>query len=216
MEYEVTKPVIVLGAGGHAKVLIDALQQLKSPILGITDPHLEVGQKVMDVPVLGNDDKILSYSPQEVFLVNTLGSIRDTKARRRLYDLWKARGYGFASLIHPKAILAPDVKLAEGVQVLAGAIVNTGTEVGENTILNTGSILEHDCSVGSHVHVGPGSRVAGQVRIGSGSHIGIGSTIIQNLTIGENCLIAAGAVVVTSCEDNRVMMGVPARYRKDS
>jgi sugar O-acyltransferase (sialic acid O-acetyltransferase NeuD family) len=169
----------------------------------------------MGISVLGNDDKILDYSPQDVLLVNGLGSVKNTAARRKLYDTWKAKGYGFATIIHPRAILAPDLKLAEGVQVLAGAIVNTGTQIGENSI-NTGSILEHDCTVGSHVHIAPGSRIAGNVTIGNGSHIGIGSTIIQNLTIGENCLIAAGAVVVTSCQDNLVMMGVPAKAYRDS
>jgi sugar O-acyltransferase (sialic acid O-acetyltransferase NeuD family) len=215
MGYELRKPVIILGAGGHAKVLIDALQQLKSPILGITDPRSEI-QMLMGIPVLGDDDKILDYSPQDVLLVNTLGSIKNTGARRKLYDTWKTKGYHFATVVHPKAILAPDVQLAEGVQVLAGAIINTGTQIGKNSIINTGSILEHDCNIGSHIHIAPGVRIAGQVHIGDNSHIGIGSTIIQNLTIGENCLIAAGAVVVTSCQDNLLMMGVPAKAYGDS
>ena len=205
------KPILILGAGGHAKVLIDALQQSGNTILGMTDPNALEGQNLMGMPILGDDNRILEYSPSNILLVNTLGSVRDTQARRKLFDLWKAKGYSFAQVIHPKAILAPDVLLAEGVQVLAGAIINTGTTVGQNTIINTGSIIEHDCVIGAHVHIAPGSRVAGQVHICDQTHVGIGSTIIQNLTVGEYCLIAAGAVVVTSCKAGAIMMGVPAR-----
>ena len=208
------KPLLILGAGGHARVLLDALTQHGHRVLGITDPDPYLkGQTLIGVPVLGNDDMILKYFPQEVLLVNALGSVGSTRARASLYDTWKAKGYGFATVIHPKAILAPDVQLAEGVQVLAGAIINTGTVVGENTIINTASVIEHDCAIGKHVHIA-GARIAGQAHIGDYCHIGIGSTIIQNLSIGENCLIAAGAVVVTSCKAGSLMMGVPARNRR--
>ncbi len=208
------KPLLILGAGGHAKVLIDALGQYGHKVLGITDPDPGLwGKTLMDVPILGNDDKILDYSPKEVLLVNALGSVGSIKARASLYETWKAKGYSFATVIHPKAILAPDVELAEGVQVLAGAIINAGTVIGHNTIVNTASVIEHDGMIGKHVHIA-GARIAGQVHIADYCHIGIGSTIIQNLTIGENCLIAAGAVVVTSCKAASLMMGVPARNRR--
>jgi sugar O-acyltransferase (sialic acid O-acetyltransferase NeuD family) len=213
MVFTHAKPVLILGAGGHAKVLIDALQQGGSTILGITDPDSRLwGKNLMDAPILGDDSKILEYSPHEVLLVNTLGSTRDTKARQKLFESWKAKNYTFAQVIHPKTILAPEVTLAEGVQVLAGAIINTGTSIAQNTIINTGAIVEHDCMIGAHVHIAPGSRVAGQVHIKDSTHVGIGSTIIQNLIIGEHCLIAAGAVVVTSCKAGSIMMGVPAKH----
>jgi UDP-perosamine 4-acetyltransferase len=215
MESPLGKPVLVLGAGGHARVLIDVLSQSSSRILGITDPDSKLwGHNLMGVPILGNDDKIVDYSPQDVVLVNALGSVSTTKARAKLYDFFKAKGYGFETVIHPKAIIAPHVGLAEGVQVLAGAIINTGVSIGVNTIVNTGAVVEHDCLIGSHVHIATGSRLAGNVNVGNGTHIGIGSTIIQNLTLGENCLIAAGAVVVTSCKAGAVMMGVPAKHRE--
>jgi sugar O-acyltransferase (sialic acid O-acetyltransferase NeuD family) len=213
MELGKSQAVLILGAGGHAKVLIDALQQSGRSMVGITDPYSALwGTSLMGVPILGHDDKILEYSPQEILLVNTLGSVKDTSARRRLFETWKAKGYTFAQVIHPRAICAPDVVLAEGVQVLAGAIINTASRIGQNTIVNTGAIVEHDCVIGAHIHIAPGARIAGQVTIGDHTHVGIGSTIIQNLTIGENCLIAAGAVVVKSVKAGSVLMGVPAKH----
>jgi sugar O-acyltransferase (sialic acid O-acetyltransferase NeuD family) len=209
---EPSKPVILLGAGGHASVLIDTLQQSGQDIMGITDPDKTLwGQEFMGVDILGDDDKILEIHPDRVSLVNALGGVRNTKARRNLFELWKNRGHSFAWVIHPKAILAPGLTRAEGVQILAGAIVNPNTVVGVNTIVNTGATLEHDCVVGDHVHIAPGATIAGNVSIGSGTHVGLGSTIIQGITVGDNCLIAAGAVVIQSVPAGSTVMGVPGK-----
>lgn len=195
-------------------MLIDALRQCGADILGITDPDSSlVGKTLMSLSILGADETILAYSPQKVLLVNALGSVKNTNTRARLYETWKAKGYTFAKVIHPSAVIAADVQLSEGVQVLAGAIINPGTTIGENTLINTASVIEHECRIGKHVHVA-GARVAGQVQIADYCHVGIGSTLIQNITLAEHCLIAAGAVVVTSCPAGAVMMGVPARDRR--
>ncbi len=209
---DTSKPVIILGAGGHASVLIDALQQLNAYILGITEPDETLwGKELMGVDILGNDDKIFDIHPERIDLVNGLGSIRRTHARQKLFETWQLRGYSFASVIHPKAILAASARTAEGVQILAGAMINPHTIVGANTLINTGVILEHDCVVGNHVHIAPGVNIAGSVSIGSGTHVGIGSTIIQGVTIGDSCLIAAGAVVVKSVVSGSTVMGVPGK-----
>jgi sugar O-acyltransferase (sialic acid O-acetyltransferase NeuD family) len=209
---QVERPIIVLGAGGHARVLIDALQQLGTNIMGITDPDKTLwGQTFMDVDILGPDEKIFDIHPERILLVNALGSTQSTKARQKLFETWQQRGYTFATIVHLKSVLASSVTLAEGVQVLAGAVINPYTTVGMNTIVNTGVVLEHDCIIGDHVHLAPGVRVAGNVSIGRGTHVGIGSTVIQGLTLGENCLIAAGAVVIRSVSDYSVVMGVPGK-----
>lgn len=206
------RPVIVLGSGGHARVLIDVLQELGTEIMGITDPDQTLwGQTLMNVDVLGPDEKIFDIHPERILLVNALGSTKTTKARQKLFETWQQRGYTFATVVHPKAVIARSVQLAQGVQVLAGAIINPHTTVGVNSIVNTGAVLEHDCTTKEHVHLAPGVRVAGNVTIGTGTHVGIGSTVIQGLIIGENCLVAAGAVVIHSVPDNAVVMGVPGK-----
>ncbi|MCA9837577.1 MAG: acetyltransferase [Trueperaceae bacterium] len=206
--------VLVLGAGGHAKVLIDILQLLGTPIRGVLEPRQELwGKTVLGVPIIAGDEYIFSHKPDDVLLVNGLGSIRDTAPRRKLYERWKAHGYRFASVIHPKAVISRQVNCGEGVQVMAGALMNAGVTIGENCVINTGAILEHDCTLGAHVHIAPGARLAGSVKVGQGSHVGMGASVLQNLCLGEACLIAAGSVVVDSVERETTVMGVPAKAK---
>jgi sugar O-acyltransferase (sialic acid O-acetyltransferase NeuD family) len=210
-----SRPVIILGAGGHASVLIDALQQSNREIMGITDPDkTRWGQEFMGADILGDDDSIFNIHPERVELVNGLGSVKSTSARQKLFETWRNNGYSFASVIHPKAILAPSVTMVEGVQVLAGAIINPSVLIGANTIVNTGAILEHDCIIGNHVHIAPGVRMAGGVRVGDGAHIGIGCTILQNIQLGDGCVVGAGAVVLHSITTGETVVGVPAKPLK--
>jgi len=206
-------PLIVLGAGGHAKVLIDALQQTSVPILGIVDRKKEkVGTTILGVPVLGTEDSIEAHAPISVWLVNAVGSAGSMITRRVLYETFKAKGYRFASVIHPSAISAQDVQLAEGVQIMAGAVVQAGCAIGENTIVNTGVNIDHDCAIGSHVHLAPGVILSGDARVGDSSHIGSGATIIQGIRVGKGALIAAGAVVTRDIPAGARALGVPARF----
>lgn len=209
------KRVVVMGGGGHARVLIDALGLTQLEPVGLTDPDPTLwGGAVMGVPVLGADDAILSFPPGEVALVNALGSTSSTAARQRLFERWKARGYTFAGVTHPAAVVARSAQLGEGVQVLAGSIVSANARVGLNSIVNTGVIVEHECRVGRHVHLAPGVTLSGNVTVGSGSHLGTGSVVIQNIALGEGCVVGAGAVVVAPVEAHTLVVGVPARLVK--
>lgn len=207
------KGSIILGGGGHASVLIDALQR-SGPfeIVGLTDPDAALwGTFLMGVPVIGNDDAILDYSPDEVSLVNALGSIFNTAPRRHLFETWQARGYVFANVIHPTAIVASSARLGVGVQLLAGCIVSANASVGPNSVVNTGAIVEHDCVIAQHVHLAPGVTLSGNVTVGEGCHLGTGSVVVQNIGLGEGCVVGAGAVVTASVEAYTLVVGVPAR-----
>jgi sugar O-acyltransferase (sialic acid O-acetyltransferase NeuD family) len=211
-----SKPVIVLGAGGHASVLIDALQESSQEIMGITDPDETLWNKdFMGLDVLGNDEIIFNIHPERIELVNGLGSVKSTRTRQKLFESFRSRGYSFASVIHPKAVLSSRVTMAEGVQILAGAIIAPNVLIGANTLVNTGAILEHDCVIGNHVHVAPGVRMAGGVRVGDGAHIGIGCTILQKVQLGDGCVVGAGAVVLHSIATGETVVGVPARPLKN-
>lgn len=209
------EPVIVLGAGGHTKVLIDVLNSLSVNILGITDnnPNLK-NKSIFNIPIIGNDNEVLHYSTNKIKLVNGLGSTRSTAVREKLYKYFKKKGYSFSTLIHPSAIIAANVSLAEGAQVMAGAILQTNTIVGENSIINTGSSVDHDCFIGKHVHISPGVTICGCVQVDSGSHIGTGATIIQGIKIGSKSLIAAGSVVIRDVPSLATVIGVPAEVRE--
>jgi len=140
-------PVIVLGAGGHARVLIDALLLNSVKLLGMTDVNHQ-SQSLLGVSYLGGDDVIEKYSPSEINLVNGIGSVSQPYLREKIFNRFKALGYGFINVIHPSSIIAKDVKLGEGVQVMAGAIIHSGSQIGSNTIINTQASVDHDCRIG--------------------------------------------------------------------
>lgn len=205
-------PVIVLGAGGHAKVLIDALLLRSVNVLGIADPKLELTEKkVLGIPLIGNDDSVLQYPVNAVKLVNGLGSVGITTQRQRLFEKFKNLGYAFATVIHPSSVIASDVTVLEGTQILAGTIIQTGSYTGKNTIVNTRVSIDHGCWIGSHVHLAPGVTLSGEVQVGNGVHIGTGATVIQGIRIGKNSLIGAGSLVVKDVPEGSTVIGVPAR-----
>lgn len=207
-----TRLVIVLGAGGHAKVLIDALQAHSIPIRGIldNDPGKQSGD-ILGVPVLGTDEKLSAWQPHEVVLVNALGSIKSPQPRASLFESLHAQGYSFLSVVHPSAMVSPHAHLGEGVQIMAGAVVQAGARLGNDCLVNTGALIDHDCIIGDHTHVAPGAIFSGDVIVGSHAHIGAGATVIQGVHIGNRCLVAAGAVVIHDVPDGIRVAGVPAR-----
>ena len=205
-------PVIVIGAGGHARVLIYTLvaRSVKILGLGVTTAEAKVSS-ILDLPFLGGTDEILAHSREEVQLVLGFGSIISTEARRRTFSFFKEKGYTFAAVIHPSAVIAGEVKLGEGVQVMAGVVIQPGCKIGGNTIVNTGTTVDHDCVIGEHVHLAPGVTLSGGVKVGSGTHVGTGVTVIQDINIGENCLLGAGALIIHDVPDNVKVIGHPGR-----
>jgi len=205
-------PVIVIGAGGHAKVLIDALLVNCLEVLGATDTDpAQLDRCFCGVRVLGDDSILLRYPCDAIRLVNGLGSVDSTVRRQRIYKKYKNLGYSFETIVHPSAVVSKDVKLSEGVQVMAGAIIQAGSSIGENTIINTRATVDHDCEIGAHVHLAPGAILSGGVKVGTGTHIGTGAVVIQNIRLGQNNLVGAGSVVVRNVSDDKKVIGVPAR-----
>ena len=205
-------PVLVLGAGGHAKVLIDALLASCAVIAGIVDPDPRLaGTDLLGVPVLGGDDLVGEFPPSEVLLVNGLGSVGAPVGRRRLFERFKEMGYSFASVVHPSAVVAADVELGEGAQIMAGAVIQPGSRIGCNAIINTRASVDHDCLVGAHVHIAPGVTLSGGVTVGEASHLGTGATVIQGRRIGAESVIGAGALVLNDVAPAVTVVGVPAR-----
>lgn len=204
--------LIILGAGGHARVLMDALILQKQKILGLTDNAPEkIGQKILDCPILGTDQIILNYSPEKIRLVNALGSINAMVLRQQIFERYKKLGYSFQSVIHPSAIISAQANLGEGVQIMAGAVIQTACKIGENSIINTKSSLDHDCQIGDHVHVAPGVTLCGGVIVNELAYIGAGTTVIQCLNIGPSAQIAAGSLVIKDIPGNTKVLGSPAR-----
>lgn len=202
-------PIIILGNGGHASVLTEMLLLQGRKILGFTAP--EEQRNFYGLAYLGTDEIVVTINPEKVDLVLGIGTVNMSTVRHSLFEELKNLGYRFATCVHPTAIISSTATLAEGVQVMAGAIVQPHVQIRENTIINTGSIIEHDCVIGAHVHVAPGVTLSGSVHIGDYSHIGTGSSVIQGIEIGSNSLIGAGAVVISNIGTNKKAFGVPAK-----
>ena len=205
-----TLPVIVLGAGGHAQVVVDTLLSMHVPIIGYCAPDNSTSGILEGLDYLGDDNALGRISVDEVLLVNGLGSVATVENRAKLFNRFKSQGFHFASVIHPSVVIARGVDLGEGCQIMAGSVIQPGVQCGDNVIINTCSSVDHDSMVGVHTHIAIGARISGTVTIGEKVHVGAGSTIIQGVSIGNSCTLGAGTVVIRDIADNESVVGVPA------
>lgn len=190
-----SKPVIILGAGGHAKVIAESLRLSNREILGFVTPELEAGTVYCGATVLGDDTIIYDYTIDEIELANGIGSLPENYHRWKLARLMRDKYYSFTTVIHPNAIVASDVILGEGAQVMAGVVIQSGATVGRDTIINTGAIVDHDCVIAENCHLAPGVVCSGGVSVGRNTHIGTGVKVIQGINIGERSVIGAGSTI---------------------
>jgi sugar O-acyltransferase (sialic acid O-acetyltransferase NeuD family) len=203
--------LLVVGAGGHAKVVADILLSQGLNVAGFLDDDPNTwGGTPLGLPVLGSVDSYASYSPEG--LVMGVGS---NIARKQVVERLGAEAHGlWRNAVHPKATLASSVRLGVGVVVAAGVIVNPDSVLGDHVIINTGAIVDHDCTIGSYTHIAPGVKLAGGACVGEGALIGIGASVIPLRTIGEWATVGAGAVVVDDIPDGVIAKGVPARWER--
>jgi sugar O-acyltransferase (sialic acid O-acetyltransferase NeuD family) len=205
-------PVILVGAGGHALVLLDALALNGTEILGLVDTESSLkDRKILGFSILGGDEVLRRHAPGSVCLVNAIGSVRSMSQRKQVYERFRREGHAFASVLHPSVTVSRHAVLANGVQIMAGAVVQPCASIGEDTIVNTGATVDHDCRIGAHVHLAPGVTLSGGVHIGDETHIGAGATIIQGVQIGARCTVGAGAVVLRNVADDSSVARIPAR-----
>ncbi|MFB8147832.1 NeuD/PglB/VioB family sugar acetyltransferase [Microbacterium sp. NPDC056003] len=202
---------ILLGAGGHARSVRAALEARGITLAGYLAPAPSTA--LPGLPHLGTDERLSELDAAAVRLVNGVGTTNSVDARRALHEAVVRRGFAVAQVVHPQALVDPGARLAEGVQVLAGAIVNVGADLGEGALVNSGAIVEHDAQVGAHAHIAPGAVLAGGVHIGESALIGLGARIIQGVTVGPGAVVGAGAVVVRDIPAGATVVGVPARVR---
>jgi UDP-perosamine 4-acetyltransferase len=208
-EHTLNLPVIVVGGGGHAKVLVSTLLLQQRRVLGFVDLKSSL-PPLLGVAYLGDDGAVFVHPPDKVRLVNGVGSISSTDLHRTVYEKFREKQYFFETVIHPSAIIAPDVRIEDGVQVMAGVVVQPGSRLGANVIINTGALVDHDCSIEAHTHIAPGVTLSGHVHIGKGAHIGTGASIIQGIKVGAASIVGAGAVVVSDVPAGVTVVGVPA------
>ena len=208
-------PLILLGAGGHAKVLLALVQAAQRHVIGVCDPQLVAEDKEYwrGVRVLGRDEAIEHYNPHEVGLINGIGKLVGSSRRTHLYTSLRQRGYRFPTLVHPSAWVAADARLSEGVQIMAGVCIQPGCRVGENSIVNTHASIDHDCDIAEHVHIAPGATLCGNVRVDSRAFIGAGAVILQNLTVGADAVVGAGTTLSRDLAPGHTRIGTASRFK---
>jgi len=203
--------VIIIGAGGHAKVIIDILKlDTKYEIVGLTDTNPDKqGTKILEVPVIGSDNILLDLIAQNIS--KAIIAIADNALRRQVFEKIRKFGFEFVNAIHPKTVISPSVKLGIGIAIMAGVVINPESVIKDNTIVNTGAKIDHECRILEHSHVAPGATLCGNVWVGEGAFIGAGSTVIQNVRVGDRAILGAGAVLTEDLEAGVVAIGVPAK-----
>jgi sugar O-acyltransferase (sialic acid O-acetyltransferase NeuD family) len=203
--------MVVIGGGGHTKVLISILKRLDYRLLGYTDP-MDRGP-ILGVAYLGGDDILRSLIREHMgcFAAIGLGKVDASAARRALADRVGAIGFVLPPVISPTAIVNEGVDLGTGTVVFDGVVVNSGTVIEGLCILNTSCIVEHDCRLGDNVHVAPGAVVSGGVTVGANTMLGAGSTVVQDVSIVADCMVGAGSTVAYDLESPGTYVGSPAR-----
>ena len=196
--------VIIIGAGGHARVVADIVLRQGHRVLGFLDDS-PTATGAYGIPVLGTVDRY-KEDPDARFLIG----IGSAAARRKLSA--RLEGVRWHTAIHPTAVISPlGTTIGPGTVVMAGAIVSPGTRIGAHCILNSGSIVEHDNDIGDHVHISVGAKLAGTVTVGEDTWVGIGAVISNGLSVCSGCMLGAGTVVVKDLTEPGTYVGVPAR-----
>jgi UDP-perosamine 4-acetyltransferase len=209
---EKSKKMLIIGAGGHARAVIDAAECCGYTIEGIIDvDYRGVAEQILGYPVIGGMEMLDNYPADAMMLFIAIGK---GKVREVYHEKISATGFQPATILHPTAIVSQHAEISAGVLVNTGAIINAGAIVGENAIINTGAILEHEVKVGCYSHIGPGVRISGRVTIGKHTLVGIGASVIEKLTIGDHVMIGAGAVVIRDVQSFATVVGVPGKKVK--
>lgn len=206
--------LILIGAGGHGKVVLDIVQcEGKHRVVGFLDADASLhGTSVGGVPVMGGINQLIKLKSQKIRAA--LVSIGDNRIRQQYAREAASAGLELVSAIHPRAVVAKSATIGRNVVIAAGAIVCPEARVADSVIINTGAIVDHECDVGEAVHLAPASALAGRVRVEELAFVGMGARVIQCLTIGARSVVGAGAVVRTDIPPDVTAVGVPARVIK--
>ena len=206
-------PIIIIGGGGHAKVVIELIEAINSyNIKGVLDPNLINQTEILGYPVLGNDDELKGLFKSGICHATIgIGSNGDNQLRRKLWLKAMKEGYNFPTLIHPNAVISPSAKIGEGCQVFPNVVIHTEAKINKLCVINTGVIVEHECQVGINVFISSGALLCGKCKIGNDSFIGARVCLIPKVELARKTLVAAGAVVINNNHQPSLRLkGVPA------
>lgn len=203
-----SKSVVIIGAGGHGKVIADIVIKSGDKVVGFLDDAMEKGKRVAGIEILGNIMDFRNY-PDCEFIV----AIGNPEVRERV--VYNLEGVKWYTAIHPTAVLSSlEVEIGEGTVIMANAVINSCVKICKHCIINTGAVVEHDNIIDNYVHISPNVTLAGCVNVGKMTHIGAGACVINNVNITKNCIIGAGSTVLQDITKSGTYVGVPVRRIK--
>ena len=203
-------PVVVYGASGHGKVVVDILRANGVKIEGFVDDDPQKSGEVSGLKILGN----IKWLTQRATQISVALGIGDNFYRCRIAEHCIAAGIHLATAIHPSATVAASATISSGTAIMPHAVINADAVIGQGAIINTAAIVEHDCSIGNFSHLSPRVAIGGHVQVGDLAWLGIGSTVIPNRKIGKGAIIGAGSTVIHDVDDWVVAVGTPAYILK--
>lgn len=197
--------VVIIGAGGHGRVVADIVRACGDRLCGFLDDNTEIGE-YCGASVLGTPDEALKMNRCRFVI-----AVGDATDRKRIADFIDANGLMLYTAVHPLACVSPSAVIGEGSVIMPLSVVNARAVVGRHVIVNTGAVAEHDCVLGDFSHLSTHAALGGTVHIGAFTHVGLGASVKNNITVCEHCVIGAGAAVVRDITSPGVWAGVPAR-----
>ena len=199
--------IIIIGAGGHAKVVADIACKLGHNVLGFLDDNDSTPAKILGFDYLGCIDKCTSFGSDVEFVVG----IGDNNTRQKIVNKYDLK---YAFLVHPSAQIGLEVSIGDGTVVMANAVVNSDTTVGKHCILNSGCIVEHDNVIADFVHLSPNATLCGRVSVGERTWIGAGATVKNGVAVCGDCVVGTGGVVVKNIVSSGTYIGIPVRSKR--
>lgn len=212
-------PCIILGSGGHARVLIDAvrLSKIWQIVAALDSNPARHGQLVDGVPIVGDNEQLADLFAAGVrHAILGIGGTGDNTRRRAIAEHVVQLGFLLAGVTHPSAIVSATAQVDDSAQILAGAIIGPSATIGRGVLINTRAVIEHDSTIGDYAHISPGAVLSGGVHVGEMAHIGAGAAVRQGVNIGLRAIVGLGAAVVDDVPADITVVGVPARPMEKS
>jgi UDP-perosamine 4-acetyltransferase len=201
--------LLLLGAGGHAKAVIEVARAAGVDLVGLVAAQPD--SAIMGVPVLGTDADLARLRAEGI--AAAFPAIGDNALRQRLMAMLRGLGFALPALLHPRAVISPSATIGDGAVAMPLAFAGADAAIGQGAILNAGAIVEHDAVIGTAAHIAPGATLAGNVTVGERALVGVGAAVRPGIRIGADAIVAAGAAVVADVAAGASVMGVPARAR---
>lgn len=211
--HEAPLPIVGLGAGTHAKSLLEALRSTGEfdVVALVDDDRSRVGAELLGCPIRGPETLAELHTEGVADAFVGIGGVGSSKARKAAFSRLLEVEFRLPPIVHAAAHVSSFARVGQGCHVLAAAVVNADAELGDDVIVNTAAVVEHDCRIRSHVHIGPGALLGGLVTVEADAQVGMGAVVIQERTIGAGAFVAAGAVVIEDVPPGARVAGVPAR-----